>query len=298
MTTQLMRTEDQLPPVDVIIPVWNRPDEIATCLAALARQSYPRKLIHVYVVDNGSSDNTPNVVRSFPWANLVFEPKPGSYSARNAGIRASASPYVAFTDSDCLPEPNWLANGVAALLANPGVGVVGGHIRLFQPANDAETRVAHFEQLYALDQQRMTAGNGCMTANWFSPRTVLLDAGGFDEKLKSTADSELSQRIGKHSPVIFAPDVVVAHPARATCAELLVKERRTIGGRWQKYVGLSRFAWRRMLTIELAARTKRALLSDLGLRATLAVMALNVRVYFAQLSELRRLERGGEPTRE
>jgi glycosyltransferase involved in cell wall biosynthesis len=293
-----MRTPDQLPPIDVIIPVWNRPEEIATCLAAIARQTYPRELTHVYVVDNGSTDETPEVVRSFPWANLVFEPQPGSYSARNAGLRASVSPYVAFTDSDCLPEPDWLASGVAALLDNPGVGVVGGHIRLFQSAVDAEARVAHFEQLYALNQQRMTAGNGCMTANWFSPRTVLEEAGGFDERLKSTADSELSQRIGRHFPVIFAPEAVVAHPARATCADLLGKERRTIGGRWQKYVGMSRLAWRRMLAIELAARTKRALLCELALREKLAVMALNVQVYFTQLSELRRLEQGGEPARE
>jgi glycosyltransferase involved in cell wall biosynthesis len=293
-----MRTPDQLPPVDVIIPVWNRPEEIATCLAAIARQTYPRELTHVYVVDNGSTDETPEVVRSFSWANLVFEPQPGSYSARNAGLRASVSPYVAFTDSDCLPEPDWLASGVAALLDNPGVGVVTGNVRMFLTEPEADSVVAEFEQLFAFNLKKMAAGNSCVTANWFSPRAVLKAVGGFDARLKSGGDTEMSRRIGMQYKILFRHDVSVAHPARRSRTDLIAKERRYISGRWQKYVGMSRLAWRRTLTIELAARTKRALLCELALREKLAVMALNVQVYITQLSELRRLEQGGEPARD
>ncbi len=49
---------DSLPAIDVIIPVWNRADEIVTCLSAIAAQTYPRELTKVYVVDNGSTDQT------------------------------------------------------------------------------------------------------------------------------------------------------------------------------------------------------------------------------------------------
>jgi len=241
-----MSETDVLPAVDVIIPVWNRPDDIRICLTAIAAQTYPASLMNVMVVDNGSTDDTPEVVRGFPWAKLISEPTPGSYSARNAGIRQGSAPFVAFTDSDCIPEPDWLEKGIAMLLRHPEAGVVGGNIRLFQPGENADPLIADYEHLHALNQQRMTSANGCMTANWMSPRAVLEEMGGFNSTLKSTADSELANRIGKSRPIVYAADAVVLHPARATRAELYRKERRTIGGRWQKYTANSAAKWRRM----------------------------------------------------
>ena len=53
------------PLISVIIPVWNRPDDIRRCLDSVTRQSLPRSDYEVIVVDNGSSDETPDVARSF-----------------------------------------------------------------------------------------------------------------------------------------------------------------------------------------------------------------------------------------
>ncbi|MDE8650460.1 glycosyltransferase [Novosphingobium album (ex Liu et al. 2023)] len=293
-----MLNGDALPPVDVIIPVWNRPDDIRVCLEAIGRQTYPRELMNVLVVDNGSTDHTPDVVRGFAWATLLSEPAPGSYSARNAGIRHGTAPYVAFTDSDCIPEPDWLEKGIATLLQHPDAGVAGGDIRLFQSGADADPLVADYERLHALNQQRMTSANGCMTANWLSPRAVLEERGGFDSSLKSTADSELANRIGQSRKVVFAPQAVVQHPARGTRAELFQKERRTMGGRWQKYAEVSMGGWKRKLAIELAARMKRLALSDLDLRRKARIAVVDIKVFQVQLQELRRLGKGGEPSRD
>ncbi len=297
MTKGPLPMPDQLPPVDVIVPVWNRPDEIRVCLSALEQQTYPRALVNVFVVDNGSTDSTPDVVRSFPWAQLVSEPSPGSYCARNTGIAAGVSPYVAFTDSDCLPEPDWLRKGVAALLANPRAGVVTGQVRMFVQDEGADPAVADYEQLFAFNLEKMAAGNCCVTANWFSPRSVLEAVGGFDSRLKSGGDTEMSSRIGRRFEVDYVPDILVAHPARRDRAELVSKERRYVGGRWQGYAA-SNAQWIRLFTIEAAARTKRILLARLAIRRKLTLIGMAFQIYREQLSELRRLVNGGSPTRD
>ena len=92
------------PFISVIIPVWNSPDLLAKCLAALAVQSYPRERYEVLVVDNGSTDSTAAVARNYPFVTLLSEPVPGAYRARNRGLAAARGEYVAFTDADCIPD--------------------------------------------------------------------------------------------------------------------------------------------------------------------------------------------------
>ena len=70
------------PFISVIIPVWNSPDLLAKCLAALAVQSYPRERYEVLVVDNGSTDSTAAVARNYPFVTLLSEPVPGAYLYR------------------------------------------------------------------------------------------------------------------------------------------------------------------------------------------------------------------------
>lgn len=292
-----MQTSAPLPTIDVIIPVWNRPDAIRTCLEAIEKQTYPRDRIKVYVVDNGSSDETPDVIRSFDWVHYLCEPKPGSYSARNTGIGQTSSQFVAFTDSDCIPEPDWLVEVVKAMLAHPDAGVVGGNIRLFASDVDTDPQVADYEQLFSLNQAKMTSGKGCMTANWISPRHVLEEHGGFNSSLKSTGDSDMANRIGATRAIVYADRAVVRHPVRGNRVEFLQKQRRVIGGRWQRN-SHGRLAWARVLTIEAAARTKRILLAPIGMRRRMSLLVINVQVLATQLNELGNLLRGSEPARE
>ena len=117
--------------VAVVIPVWNGEAVLGRCLDALARQTLPRDAYQIIVVDNGSSDATPEIARSYPGVELLEEPRPGSYVARNLGIERVQAPITVFTDADCEPAPDWLEQVVCAAAANPGFGVLAGKIELF-----------------------------------------------------------------------------------------------------------------------------------------------------------------------
>jgi len=183
-----------LPRVSIVIPVWNGAATIGACLDAIEAQTYPRELTQLIVVDNGSTDATLAMLARRAALTLLHEPQPGSYSARNLGLTVADGDYLAFTDADCQPEPRWLASAVAAALANPGVGIVGGRIELFSTDGDSEAS-RRYENLLSFDQQNYIRHGHCATANWLSPRALIESLGGFDARLKSGGDFELSQRV-------------------------------------------------------------------------------------------------------
>src|SRR3546814_12601148 len=78
--------------VAAVIPVWNGEALLGRCLDALARQTLPRDAYQIIVVDNGSSDATRKMARSYAGVELLEEPQPGSYVARNRGIERVRAP--------------------------------------------------------------------------------------------------------------------------------------------------------------------------------------------------------------
>ena len=121
-----MTPTDELPFVSVVIPVLNGEATIDACLSALANVDYPAERREVLVVDNGSTDRTPELVRKYPFT-LLREDQRRPARARNRGIEASRADIVAFTDSDCLPSTRWLRELVKPF-AHDDVGAVAGDI--------------------------------------------------------------------------------------------------------------------------------------------------------------------------
>ena len=106
-------TDDFIPeiPVSVVVPYYEAPDALELTLAALERQTYPRDLFEVIVVDDGSAvplerpESSPLDVRIINQEDLGF----GLARARNNGARAARHPILVFLDCDMLPEAGWLA---------------------------------------------------------------------------------------------------------------------------------------------------------------------------------------------
>jgi len=95
--------------VTVIIPVWNSIQWLPDCLEALAKQSYQEFLL--CVVDNGSTDDTREYLKSLLWKNFYlirFDENKGFAAAVNAGIQYSTTPYVVLLNVDTKPEDKWL----------------------------------------------------------------------------------------------------------------------------------------------------------------------------------------------
>ena len=138
---------DSQPLISIIIPVYNGERYIQSCIESLLAQRYSNK--EIIVVDDGSTDNTAEVVKSIEGnINYVLQDNAGSAVARNTGIDAAQGEFIAFNDGDDLWAPNRLHQQVKFLQENPEYGVATGmftHVNeKFQlsdttPVDDAET---------------------------------------------------------------------------------------------------------------------------------------------------------------
>lgn len=220
--------------VSVIIPVYNDLERLDTCLEALAKQTYGAR--EVIVVDNGSSDPASSLSGKHPSVRFEHEGMRGSYAARNRGIEAARGDILAFTDSDCIPAPDWLERGVRALRGCGDCGIVAGKVDVFLQNEAAPTAFERLEQIFAFPQDTyVRKGRFGVTANIFTTRRVVDAVGPFDATLQSGGDFEWGQRVSAAGfSVQYAPDVVVLHPARADVHEVRKKIRRMANGAFSR----------------------------------------------------------------
>ncbi len=220
------------PFVTVIIPAYNDRERLVRCLECLENQTYPSDRYEVLVVDNASDEPIVQLVEPFVRARALFEAKQGSYAARNTGIEQACGEVVAFTDSDCLPQSDWLEAGVRLLTQREGIGLVAGRIEVFCKDPRRPTGAELYDSVLGFPQQRFVEESGFgATANVFTFKQVIDRVGPFNRQVKSGGDSEWGWRVGAGGfAVIYGDDVVVRHPARETVAELTRKSRRVQKG--------------------------------------------------------------------
>ena len=103
------------PTISVVVPCWNGEQFLASCLNSLLDQTLPKRDYEVILVDNNSSDNTLSIARQYPDIRIIQEKQRGAYAARNTGIKIARGEIIAFTDSDCVVDQNWLTSILRAL---------------------------------------------------------------------------------------------------------------------------------------------------------------------------------------
>jgi len=226
-------TDEDLPFVSIIIPVYMDWIRIKHCLQSLEKQTYPSKLYEVIVVDNQGYSEL-SFISNFAHARIIKEPTIGSYSARNAGIVHSLGTIIGFTDSDCIPSASWIEEGVKGLLNSPTYLALGGEIELFYYNKNSLTAVELYDSVYAFPQEKyIKTSNYSVTANLFTYKRCFEIVGLFDSRLFSGGDLEWGRRAVKHNIRFnYWPRAVVMHPARRTLKELLTKIRRLKGGKY------------------------------------------------------------------
>jgi glycosyltransferase involved in cell wall biosynthesis len=286
------------PFVSVVVPVWNDAGRLTRCLGALEGQTYPGHLYEVVVVDNDSAEAVAGVVESHARARVVREARAGSYAARNAGVARARGEVIAFTDADCVPAPDWLERGVARLTRGEGCAVVAGRVEIFPRPTGRPNAVERYEMLVALAQSEFVSRYGFgATANLFTLREVFERAGPFLAEVKSGGDLEWGRRVtGRGYRLVYADDVRVSHPARASLSELYAKTVRVAGGLHdlKRIKGRAYLEFDRSLPLEFlpplraVARTLREP-SPRPLRDRLGVCAVLCFVRYAQAFEKLRL---------
>ena len=210
-------SETRTPNVSVCVSSRNRAHLLPRLVSALEAQTLDPYSFEVIIVDDGSTDDTVQMLNELQKStplNLVTLGGTGSGAAagRNLAWRAASAPIVAFTDDDCMPNPDWLEVGLE-VMNRPGRRVAAGTVR---PIKGEEHKLGQFSYIPIVN-----ASNAFWfaTANAFFRRADLELVGGFDERLAKGEDTDLAWRVIDHgAEPIFIPDAVVGHEVRERTA--------------------------------------------------------------------------------
>lgn len=213
-----------LPFVSVIMPHYQDVAALKICLASLEAQTYPRDRFEIVIGDNNSPIGLTAVEAAVAGrARVVVVTEKGAGPARNGAVAASRGEALAFIDSDCVAEPEWLAEGVAGLQR---FDLVGGHVRVLVRDPQNMTSAEAFERVFAFDFKTYIEKKGFTGAgNMFCRRELFDRAGVF--RVGLSEDLEWSRRaVSTGARLGYAPSAVVGHPARTTWEQLRNKWRR------------------------------------------------------------------------
>jgi glycosyltransferase involved in cell wall biosynthesis len=225
--------DNTTPFVSVIIPVLNGERTIKECLASLLKMDYPPERREILVVDNGSTDRTAAIVKTFP-VRYLHEDRRGASHARNRGIEASKGEILAFTDADCVVTTRWLRELVQGF-DNQEVGGVDGETLAYLPATPIERYMARWSSFSY--QVRLTSPlfPFVITANVAFRREVFDQIGLFDTRFPAAGgeDVDFSWRFLEETDLElrYNPKAVVFHRHRSTARSYFSQHMRYGRGR-------------------------------------------------------------------
>jgi GT2 family glycosyltransferase len=208
----------------IVIPTFNGASRIGNCLDSLVKQATDRD-VEILVVDDGSTDNTANLVRSYPSVRLLAQANAGPASARNRGALEATGKILLFTDDDCVPMPDWLA-AMLQPFQDPDVVGAKGIYRTHQ-----QSLAARFVQIEYEDKYRMMAGLPSIdfidTYSAGFRRDRFLEMAGYDTSfpVACAEDVELSYRMSARGwKMKFVPAAIVYHTHPDTFLRYLKKK--------------------------------------------------------------------------
>ncbi|MBI2415383.1 MAG: glycosyltransferase [Candidatus Kerfeldbacteria bacterium] len=207
--------------ISIIIPVYND-RRISQCIAALERLHWPKTDYEIIVVDNASEPWLKPLVTATS-ARYSTEPQPGSYRARNTGMRQARGEVLAFLDADCVAAPNWLQTITTALQQYDAVlGLASG-------ANQQKLAIVEqrlYEQIVAAFTAHLPLRR-IDTRNFAMRRTAYEKIGGFNETLLYGGDMEYGARLHQAGvPIGYSAAMIVQHDHPTDLPSLLKKRVR------------------------------------------------------------------------
>ena len=162
--------------ISCIVPVYNGEKYLAEAIESILAQSY--RPLEIIVVDDGSTDETPQVVAGFKDQVVYLEQSnKGPSATRNLGVSASRGDFVAFLDPDDLWHPDKLARQMARFEARPELDLCVAHVQLFW-VSEMQDEAARLR-----DQARVHIVPAYTTGTLLTRRTFFDDVGDFDTSL-------------------------------------------------------------------------------------------------------------------
>jgi glycosyltransferase involved in cell wall biosynthesis len=208
----------------IIIPTFNGASRIGNCLDALMKQVAGRD-IEILVIDDGSTDNTGEVVERYPAVRLITQANAGPAAARNRGAREAKGKILLFTDDDCVPLPGWL-DAMLAPFSDPDVVGAKGIYRTRQRRLAARFVQIEYEDKYHL-MASLPSIDFIDTYSAAFVRERFLEMNGYDTSfpVACAEDVELSYRMSARGwKMKFVPAAIVYHTHPDTFSNYLKKK--------------------------------------------------------------------------
>lgn len=223
--------------ISIIVPFYNSEKFLLTFLKSFKSLNKEDKDIELILVDNGSTDKSKDILNMFiknnPKLNIkyfYYNEKADSYASRNFAVRQANNKVLAFTDSDCILEKDWLDN--ICVNVREGVVVAGNiEIQIVDRYNIWEI----FDSIAHLNNEKMSKSKRVATANLAVLKDDFYKVGYFKEQF-SGGDHEWSMRADKIGLNIkYIDNVKVLHPSRKSFSEILKKDKRVAYGEGVNY---------------------------------------------------------------
>jgi glycosyltransferase involved in cell wall biosynthesis len=215
--------------LSVIVATRNRADQIRPCLESIATALAKASPLdaEIVVVNNGSTDNTSEIVKAWAWecpfpVCLAYEPRPGLSYARNQSLKSARGELLAFTDDDCRLSPDYINDLLRHDAADNEPVIRGGRIELGNPADlpitikTTSDRQRFNQRMHPITGQPIIGLiSGC---NMTMRRAVTDRLGPFDERFGAGAFIPSAEEADYHYRAYLAditleyvPDMVVFH---------------------------------------------------------------------------------------
>lgn len=210
----------------IVIPTYNRARYVVEAVESVLAQSFAA--VELIVVDDGSQDDTPQVLAPFAGrVRLIRQDNAGMAAARNRGAREARGTFVGFLDSDDLWEPTLLESAHRMLLEHPEVGALFVAEREFDDSGRVGSKVYTKRTPGPLFTSEGLVGRDTRVGSGrpaICRRALFEELGGYDPSLPGTWDCDLWIRFSFHAPMMLLPEALVLrriHPGMNSADKLL-----------------------------------------------------------------------------
>jgi glycosyltransferase involved in cell wall biosynthesis len=205
--------------VTIIIPAFNEEEFLPGCLGSIFELDYRKDKIEVIVVDNGSSDRTREIARSYDGVRVIRDDDKNVSGLRNLGAEVATGKILAFVDADCIVAKEWLIKA-QKYFGKQDIAAWGSPPVI--PENATWVQKAWY--VVRQKENKIQAVDWLESMNLFVRKEKFLKTGGFDETLVTCEDVDFCYRMSEHGKIVSDQSLSVVHLGEASTINEFIKK--------------------------------------------------------------------------